>query len=230
MTLYSALALAHAGFGSIALAAFWTAGLARKGSPVHVAAGRAYLLSMATLLALALPMSLAILAAGKPVIGSFLLYLLLITTTSVWLSWRAIRDRRDWARYTGRVYRALAWLNLAGGVAIAGVGLLLAQQMQLIIVSFSLIGILTFFGMRRFARQPPAEARWWMREHLQAMLGNGVATHIAFLSIGLPRLLPALSGGALQNLAWLGPLLVAAAAGAWLSRKYLRPPRPASSA
>jgi hypothetical protein len=230
MTLYAALALAHAGFGTIALVAFWAAGLARKGSPVHVAAGRIYLLAMVALLALALPMSLAILAEGKPVIGSFLLYLLLITGTAVWLSWRAIRDRRDWARYTGSVYRALAWCNLAGGVAIAGVGLLLAQQMQLIIVSFSLIGILTFFGMRRFARQPPAEARWWMREHLKAMLGNGVATHIAFLSIGLPRLLPALSGGTLQNLAWLGPLLVAGAASVWLSRKYLRPAQSAQRA
>ena len=63
-----------------------------------------------------------------------------------------------------------------------------------------------------------------MRQHLRAMLGNGVATHIAFLSIGLPRLLPMLQGPVFQNLAWLAPLGVAAVAGVYLGRKYLGAP------
>ena len=225
MTAYSLLAIAHVAFGTLALVTFWTAGMARKGSPLHVRAGKVYLVSMVALLVAALPMSLMILFLyGKPVIGSFLLYLLVITMTSVWLSWRAIRDKRDWARYTGPVHRGLMWLNLISGVGIALVGLLFAQEMQLIIVAFSLIGISTFVRMRRFATQPPTEPRWWMRQHLSAMLGNGVATHIAFLSIGLPKLLPWLAGPVFQNIAWLGPLGVSALAGAYLSRKYLRAP------
>lgn len=226
MTVYSLLSLAHAGFGTIALLTFWTAGMARKGSPVHVVAGKGYLLAMVALLALALPMSLMIIARGGPglAIGFFLLYLLVITITSVWLSWRAIRDKRDWARYTGPVYRALMGVNLASGIGVALVGLFLADRMQLIIVSFSLIGIGTFVRMRRFAAQHPAEPRWWMRQHLNAMLGNGVATHIAFLSIGLPKLLPWIAGPLFQNLAWLAPLGVAALAGVYLGRKYLAAP------
>jgi hypothetical protein len=220
MDLYHLAALGHAGLGTIALATFWTAGLSKKGSPVHRAAGKIYLLAMAGLLALALPMGLYIVAQGAVVIGSFLLYLLVITCNAVWLSWRAIRDKRDWARYTGPVYRALKWLNLVSGVAIALIGLFFAQSLQLVIVSFSAIGIIGFLRMHRFSRQPPEESRWWLRQHLNAMLGNGVATHIAFLSIGLPRLLPALSGPVFQNLAWLGPLFVSFVAGAWLTRKY----------
>ena len=138
------------------------------------------------------------------------------------------RPARQYTRYTGPVHRALMWLNLAGGLGIAAVGVFLAQQMQLVIVSFSLIGVIGFVQMWRFRRQPPADPRWWLREHLTAMLGNGVATHIAFLSIGLPKLLPMLAGPALANLAWLGPLVVAAVAGAWLVRKYL--PRRAAPA
>ena len=53
------------------------------------------------------------------------------------------------------------------------------------------------------------------------MIGNGVATHIAFLSIGLPKLLPMLSGPVLQNLAWLGPLMLSIIAGIYLNRKYM---------
>lgn len=221
MSIYSTLALLHAGLGTVALATYWTAGLSRKGSPVHRAAGKLYLLAMIGLLAVALPMSLFILARGNEVAGAFLLYLLVITVTAVWLSWRAVKDKRDWARYTGPVYRGLMWLNLASALAIAGIGLLLAQSMQLIIVSFSGIGLFSFFSMRRFARTPPEDPRWWLREHLTAMLGNGVATHIAFLSIGLPKLLPMIAGPTLQNLAWLGPLVVAFVAGSWLTRKYL---------
>jgi len=226
MTAYALLAITHAGCGTLALVTFWIAGMARKGSPLHVRAGKVYLLSMVALLTLALPMSLMIIARGGPgiAIGCFLLYLLVITTTSVWLSWRAIRDKRDWARFTGPVHRGLMWLNLASGVGVAMVGLFLADRMQLIIVSFSLIGILTFVRMRRFAAQPPTETRWWMRQHLSAMLGNGVATHIAFLSIGLPKLLPWLAGPLFQNIAWIGPLGVSALAGAYLTRKYLRAP------
>lgn len=221
MSMYSLLVLVHVSLGTLALATFWMAGLSRKGSPLHKAAGKVYLLAMTILLAAALPMSLKIIAWGKPVIGSFLLYLLVITCTSVWTSWRSIRDKRDWSRFTGPVYKGLMWLNLGSGLAIAAVGLFVAQQMQLIMVSFSGIGIFSFVQMWRFSRRAPDEPRWWLRQHLGAMLGNGVATHIAFLSIGLPRLLPMLSGPIFQNLAWLAPLAFSFAAGAWLTRKYL---------
>ena len=40
------------------------------------------------------------------------------------------------------------------------------------------------------------------------MLGNFVATHIAFLSIGLPKLLPMLDGVVLNYASWFGPLLL----------------------
>lgn len=226
MSAYSMMSLLHAGLGTLALVTFWCAGMTKKGSPLHKRSGKVYLLAMAGLLALSLPMSLRILEVRGPVLGGFLLYLLVITTTSVWTSWRAIRDKRDWARFTGPAFKTLMWLNLASGLAIAAIGLLLAQQMQLIIVAFSGIGLITFVRMWRFARQAPEEPRWWLRQHLSAMLGNGVATHIAFLSIGLPRLLPTLSGATFQNLAWLGPIVVAVLAGIWLTRKYL-PKRPA---
>jgi hypothetical protein len=221
MSIQSILALLHAGLGTAALLTFWTAGLSRKGSPVHRTAGKVYLLAMAGLLVVAVPMSVEMLVNRSQVFGAFLLYLLVITVTAVWSSWRAIRDKRDWARYTGPVFRGLMWLNLASGLAIAGVGLLLAQSMQLVIVAFSGIGLFAFVQMWRFSRRPPEDPRWWLREHLTAMLGNGVATHIAFLGIGLPRLLPMVDGPTLRNLAWLGPLVVAFVAGSWLTRKYL---------
>jgi hypothetical protein len=221
MSVYSILAMGHVALGVLSLLTFWTAGFAQKGSPLHRAAGKVYLAAMALLLLLAVPMALTILRVRGVVTGSFLLYLVVISATSVWLAWRAIGDKRDWRRYTGPVYRGLMWTNLGSALGIAAVGLLLAQQMQLVIVSFAAIGLATFVRMRRFARRAPQEPRWWLREHLRAMLGNGVATHIAFLAIGVPRLVPALANPVWVNIAWLAPLLIALLAGVLLQRRFL---------
>jgi hypothetical protein len=222
MTTYELIRTAHGAIGVLALATFWTAGLARKGSAVHTASGKIYLLTMAAILATATPMAGMIIARGKAA-GPFLAYLIVITGTACWIAWRAIRDKRDYRAYTGRVYRALAVLNLASGAGILALGL---ARGSVIYAAFALIGVLGGADMLRSVQRQPTDARWWLREHYHGMIGNGVATHIAFLAIGLPRLLPQLAGPTLQMLAWLGPLAIAVAVRVLLERKYrAAPPR-----
>ncbi len=221
MSLYQATLSLHGLIGVLALITFWTAGMARKGSAVHRASGKVYLVAMAALLLPALPLAIRIYLLKSPLGGLFLMYLWVITATTVWVSWRAIRDKRDWQKFTGPVYQGLAWLNLASGLGVLAMGLFFAKQSQVIFIAFSIIGIGSFVSMRRFSRERPSSPRWWLEQHLGAMIGNGVATHIAFLSIGLPKLLPMLAGPTLQNLAWLGPLAVAVMARVYLGRKFL---------
>jgi hypothetical protein len=223
MSTYDLIRVAHIGVGSVALATFWIAGLARKGSAVHKAAGKIYLVTMAAIVATSVPMTLIIARSGRTLTAAFLGYLVVIVATAVWNSWRAIRDKKNFAAYTGRIYKALAWLNIASGVAVLALGL--ARGVPLF-AGFSLIGVIGGGAMLRFARQPPANPRWWLVEHLGAMLGNGVATHIAFLAIGLPRLVPALNTPAWMYTAWFAPVLIALAARLVLTRRYLpAPPR-----
>lgn len=218
---YDLVKFAHAGIGALALLTFWTSGLTRKGSRVHTVSGKIYLLAMTGILLSAAGMLGGFAERHHPVAAGFLGYLLVITGTSVWCSWRAIRDKRDWTAYTGPVYKTLMVLNGLSGLAIAYIGLFVTTQMQLVITAFSIIGIANAISMWRFAKASPADPRWWLKQHFGAMIGNGVATHIAFLSIGLPKLLPMLSGPVLQNLAWLGPLTLSIIAGIYLNRKYM---------
>lgn len=228
MNAYPLVYALHVGIGALALGSFWTAGLSRKGSLAHVAAGKIYLLAMTVVLVSALPLAIRLLLRGAGDFGWFLLYLLVITSTSVWTGWRAIRDKRDYARFIGPVYRVLAVLNLIGGAAVFALGVIGTRP---ILIAFSFIGLLGGVAMLRAVRSgKPDSPRWWMRQHIGAMLGNGIATHIAFLSIGLPKLLPMLAGPALQNVAWFGPLAVAIAARVLLGRKYLRMPAARPSA
>ncbi|MEO7251865.1 MAG: hypothetical protein ABIW30_04570, partial [Arenimonas sp.] len=166
----------------------------------------------------AIPLTLRIMFTRSNTFGWFLFYLLLITCTALWQGWFAVRNKRDFARYTGRIFRGLAWANIVAGLAILALGIVSKQP---IFIGFSAVGLFGGRGMLSLARKGPVHPRWWMEQHLGAMLGCGVATHIAFLSIGLPKLLPALAGPGLQNLAWLGPLAVALLARVWLGRKYL---------
>jgi hypothetical protein len=215
------------------LATFWLSGFSRKGSPLHTASGKIYLLAMTGILISASVMIVLFSIRPKPPgdeflnsLAIFLGYLVVITSTSVWCSWRAIRDKKNWLNYTGPVYKLLMALNGLSGLVIAYIGLFVTSQMALIFVGFSLIGLNSAWGMWRFARTPPENPRWWLKQHFGSMIGNGVATHIAFLSIGLPKLLPMLSGPLLQNLAWLGPLSLSVFAGIYLNRKYMPTGKP----
>ena len=143
----------------------------------------------------------------------------MITATACWQAWRAIRDRRDFGRYTGRIYRVLAWVNMICGAAVLALGL---RYQVLLLAVFSLVGLLGGFFMLRVARGGATDARWWMREHYGAVIGCGVATHIAFLNLGLQRLVPGDYGTLVQNAAFIGPLALAFVARAWLNRKYGR--------
>jgi hypothetical protein len=217
MTTYELIRLTHAAAGALALAGFWLNATLRKGSPAHSRVGQAYLLVMLVVMATALPIAARAFAGGEPVRGAFLAYLVVITATPTWLAWRAIRDRRDFAAYTGPMYRLFAAGSIASGLAVLGTGL---YYRVALLAGFSLVGIVTGGLMLRTIRRGAMQPRWWLREHYIAIGGCGVATHIAFLNIGLSRLLPDAWSGATQMFGWFGPLVVSVIARAWLDRAY----------
>ena len=212
MTAYQILVASHGTVGVLALLAFWSAAFLRKGSGPHRRAGQGYLLAMVGIVVTALPMAAVKYAAGQPVIATFLAYLVVITATGVWGAWRAIRDKHDVARYTGPVYAGFAWLCLLSGMAVFALGVRVGSPL---LMGFSVIGLFSGQDMlrkRRNRERVAAQPRWWLVEHYTAMLGNGIATHVAFLAIGLPTLLPTVDGAALHYFAWFGPLVVAVTA------------------
>lgn len=220
MTAYQMLVTAHGLVGTVALITFWAAAALRKGSVLHRRVGQTYLLAMVGIIVSALPIAWTIYTRGRPVNAAFLVYLVVITAAGVWSQWRAIRDQRDLARYLGPVYVGLGLLSLLAGV---GVLLLGIQAGSPLLMGFSGVGV--FIGVDRLRKrlrpqQLAQRPRWWLVEHYNAVLGNGIATHIAFLAIGLPRLLPAISGGALNYVAWFGPVLVALIAKVVIDRRW----------
>jgi hypothetical protein len=217
MKLYELIRWTHVAAGTLALLGFWLNAALRKGSPLHSRVGEGYLLVMAVVMATALPIAWQAFANDEPVRGVFLAYLVVITATPTWLAWRAIRDKRDFSAYIGVPYRGFAVASLLSGLAVLASGLYYRVPL---LAGFSLVGIVTGGLMLRFARRGTAQPRWWLREHYIAIGGCGVATHIAFMNIGLSRMLPEGWSGATQAFGWFGPLVISVIARAWLDRKY----------
>lgn len=214
---YAMFLMLHVAAGVVALVTFWLNGAMRKGGALHRRIGQVYLLSMSGILVSGVPLVVQRIIDNRPVTAAFLAYLLVLTGTATWSMWRSVRDRAAPARYTGRAYRALAVANMAAGAGVLALGV--AKSAPLLI-GFSMVGLLAGASMWRKRATLAQQPMWWRSEHYTAMLANGVATHIAFLSIGLPRLLPGADGGALHYLSWFGPLVVAGAAKLWLDRRY----------
>lgn len=217
MTTFEFVRNVHIVAGVIALATFWTAASLRKGSPAHLNVGRTFMIAMTVIALTGVPLALSAFARGAPILGTVLLYIVVITVTPTWLAWRAVRDQRDFSRFVGPTYRALAWLNVAAGLVVLGFGLWIQNALLMLIAP---IGLLGGFFMLRFAHQVPTGKRWWLVRHYGAIIGAGIATHVAFLNIGFARLLPPELGSTAQKLSWIVPFAVAFLARWYLDRKY----------
>lgn len=221
--LYKTLLTLHGLCGLVALATFWIAAFAKKGSPLHVRSGKVYLASMLGIMVTALPMAAIIGSTGRVGVATFLTYLVVITSTSMWLGRRAVRRKRDQPGFRDRAYLAAAVLNLIAAAVVFAVGVQLSMAL---LMGFSMIGLVTGTQMLIRRARHLDSPRWWLREHFGAMLGCGVATHVAFLAIGLDRTIRAIGidpPGWYHLIAWFMPLMISLFVGVWLNRKYMSP-------
>jgi uncharacterized membrane protein len=219
--MYSLVIWFHIAAGVVALVTYWTAALARKGSPVHRGAGKVFLLAMLAIIATSLVAVARMALKGETVSAVFFGYLLVISATAVVTGWLALRWKDDHARYHGRWYRALALFNMTCGAGVLALGV---GEGQVVLMGFSMVGLVRGRAMLKLSRQP-VSPRWHLREHLGSMIGLGVAVHVAFLLVGLKRFLPAGYEQSTELIGWLLPLTVAGVAGFVLNRRYAAVPR-----
>jgi hypothetical protein len=217
MDFYDGTRYIHIASGTVALATFWTAAFLRKGSSRHRLVGRTYMLAMILILVTAVPLALGAFARGKPIFGTFLLYLLVITGSPTWLAWRAIRDKHSVQRFTGPTYHALAWLNIIAGAVVLYFGVRFGS---FLLTGFSAVGIVTGVMMIRYTRKPPTDRLWYLSRHYGSIIACGVATHVAFVNLGLSRLVAPEWNRVVLNASFFGPLAVALLARMWLDRQY----------
>jgi hypothetical protein len=217
MTGYDVLRYAHISAGTLALACFWTAASLRKGSEGHRIVGRTFLIAIVGVCLTGIGIAIAAFERQQPVRGTFFAYLVLLTATPSWVAWRAIRDKRDVKRFAGPLYHVLGWANVVAGVTVLALGI---RFQQLVLGVASVLGLIAGSAMLRFARDLPTGRTWWLARHYGSMVAVGIATHVAFLNLGLSHVVPAEWGTTVVRLSWFAPITLALLARVWLDRKY----------
>ena len=216
---YRFIVALHIAAGTIALVAFWTAGFARKRRGLHVKAGTVYLYAMRAILVSGVPMALTSFARGQTVRGIFLSYLVVLVATTVYVAPRAVRLKQDFESFRSGGYRFFAWALPLAALTTFAAGIVVNAP---VLWGFALVGLFVGYNMQRTLRRAKPEPGWWLRQHYNAMIGNGIGTHVAFFSIGLSHMLPAHLAGMTQNLPWFGPLAIGLLVRAWLDRNHRR--------
>lgn len=217
MTLYKIIVDTHLSFGTAALVSFWINVALPKGTRLHRKIGAVYFLAIVGVIASALPLTAHAFISGQTVLGVFLSYLVIVTSSTIWTAWRAIRDRASVTTFLGDYYRPLAWLNLAGALIVLALGV--ANHAPLL-TGFSILGLLVAGRMLRFMAKPPTGRSWWVQRHYLGIVGSGVAMHIAFLNFGLRNVIALDRSDVALYLAWFGPSLVAIGVIRWLNHRY----------
>lgn len=225
-TLHSILVNIHIAAGAVALPLFWLPALAKKGSPLHVRAGKVYVITMyvvsitafvASIMVLMDPIGIrrpgetpdpgtaARLAATFRMFSLFLLMLSVLIFASLRHGIAALRARRAPGLLARGSHRAvLAALGVLG-IAVAAIGL---AERQVLLIVFGLISLSGAVTMIRDTLATGPEARTMVVAHLNALIGTGIGAYTAFFAFGGARLLRDVLPGQWQVIPWILPAIV----------------------
>jgi hypothetical protein len=211
--------LLHSCVGVVALIAFWVAGTAVKGGPLHRRAGTIYLCALLAVMALSVLMAVGRALEGDVGIAFYLTFLVSMVGTASWLMWFAIRYKENEQRLLGRTYRILATWLIVVGLATFSIGVMRAGPLTMFL---SLLGVGFGANMWRLALVRTGVRNWWLQHHMNGTTLNFIATHDSFLALGVGSLIPEIRHSVPRMTVALTATAVAIGLRLWLGRRHLR--------
>lgn len=241
--LHTLLVYSHIAVGAVALILFWVPALARKGSRLHVGAGKAYVLTMyavaitafvASVMVLADPLAVRVpdteltperaeaLATRHRTFSLFLLMLSVLVLSSLRHGIVALRERSRPGSLAQPAHRTLV---VSLGVLAALVGGIGIANGHLLLIIFGTLALSGSMRMLRDSRLSNPGRRDLVVAHFNSLIGSGIGAYTAFFAFGGRQLLGELLPGQWQVIPWVTPAIIGTLVIARLKRRYLQPPR-----
>jgi hypothetical protein len=242
---YQSLIIAHVSIGFVSLVLFWIPVMAKKGSKLHISAGRWYARAMYTVgfsaLTLALMMMLDPIATkygaqslnADEIVklidrewhnGLFLMAISILVLVGVRHGLLTLRAKKDHDMMKSTSNLSLNMLLLAVGLYLGYVASGNSPLNTLFYI-FAALCSFTAIGNLRYCLKSSVTRGERIVAHLNGMIGAGIGAHTAFFVFGASQLLTDLLTGYWALVPWILPGLVGSVLIAVQSQKYKPQPR-----
>lgn len=209
------LFILHVLTGTISLILFWIPAIAKKGSPLHIQAGKWYQYNMWVVLFTAFFLSMVNFAQGEAISASFFIFLTLFTAYPLWYA-VAITHHKQGPNAQMLLIRKF----LNGTILLFSLGMFawyffIPMNVTLLMV-FGMLGVVSstkeLFSTKVLQRN-------WLDVHIRGMIFTGVAAHTAFFAFGGSRILGSSNlANSLVIIPWILPTII----GITMTRRALK--------
>lgn len=240
LTLHTTLLYLHIVLGAIALVLYWMPIITRKGSKLHINAGKVFYYLMLVVSGSGIVLSLlglydpvGIYSAGKHMtteqiermliwripVSQFLLLLSLLTWVTVRHAMGVLRAKSDRRILRRWFYQGPVLLLFPTALYVAYQGITVGMPLLII---FAVVSLTTASTISFYVYKSEIQPRAWIIEHFSSMVGSGIAVYTAFFAAGGRRMLAEILPGQWQLVSWLAAPVIGITAMILLTGYYKR--------
>lgn len=206
--IFKAILFFHITVGTLSLITFWIPVFTKKGGNIHVRVGKAYVLLMWMVVISAALLCMLRTIQGHYLIASFLGFLALITAEPLWYAIVILKHKKDVPLSVLKIRKVLLTSTVVIGAALVVWSLILGLQGQaILLLIFGCLG-LTNIPLALKSYEQANESANWLMDHIEGMIGTGIAAYTAFLAFGGSRFLSDIFSGPLMAIPWIIPTIV----------------------
>lgn len=240
LTLHTTLLYLHIVLGAIALVLYWMPIITRKGSKLHINAGKVFYYLMLIVSGSGIVLSLlglcdpvGIYTVGKQMtaaqiermlvwripLSQFLLLLSLLTWVTVRHAMGVLRAKSDRRMLRRWFYQGPVLLLFPTALYVAYQGLTVGMPL---LVIFAVVSLVTASTISLYVYKKEIKPRAWIIEHFSSMVGSGIAVYTAFFAAGGRRMLSQWLPEQWQLVSWLAAPVIGVTAMILLTGYYKR--------
>ena len=160
---------------------------------------------------------------GAYLIASFLGFLALITAEPLWYAIVILKHKKDIPLHILKIRKVLLTATVIIGAAFVIWSIILGLRGQaILLLIFGCLGLTSLPLALKSYEQANEHANWLMN-HIEGMIGTGIAAYTAFLAFGGSRLFSDIFTGPLTAIPWVIPTIVGAIAIRVMKKKMSKP-------
>lgn len=217
--LFKIILYIHIAFGALSLIVFWIPVIVKKGGDIHNKAGKVYVFTIWVVVITATLLSLINLYNGLYIAAAFLGFLGVITGHPLWYGIVILKHKKKLPIGVQRMNLFLNWVLFLGGLGLVIWSMILKVQGQaILLLVFGIIGLSSALPLLF----KPKMKSHWIAEHIEGLLGTGIAAYTAFFAFGGSRLFGHIFTEQWVIIPWILPTIIGVFGIKFYKRKYIK--------